>query len=194
MWANQCASEQNDKLNEQIIEQRRMTAGIGGNVAGEAGKISNDVADTLELSKEKDVEDRYQNGASGDLSPNESVAYHKELRASTDAARRNALETATKNAAAEKKYSKMADDALDLSQSAQGQTGAIQAQTQMERAKEGAEASRASTQVAFEHARLMTEEEIRASERMAQQRRERMYRRLSVESEPTEGKPPKMFQ
>ena len=170
--ANFCAAQMNDKLNEQIIEQRRMTAGIGGNVAGKAGSISNGVGDTLELSTEKDMEDRYQSGASGDLSPDDSLAYHKDLKASTDKARRNALETAAKNAEAEKEYSKMADDALELSQSAQGQTGAIQAQTQMERAKEGADASRASTQVAFEHARLMTEEENRANERLAQQRRE----------------------
>jgi parallel beta-helix repeat protein len=190
MWANQCAAEQHDRLNEQIIEQRRMTAGIGGNVAGKAGTISNGVGDTLELSTEKDMEDRYQTGASGDLSPDESLAYHKELKASTDKARRNALETAAKNAEAEKEYSKMADEALELSQSAQGQTSAIQAQTQMERAKEGADASRASTQAAFEHARLMTEEEQRAGERIGQQRRKNLW----SQSEQTESPPFKLFQ
>lgn len=187
-----CHTEEVKIGDDQLEEQRRMTAGIGRNAVGSAGSISGGVADTLKLSNSADIRKRYQDGASGDLSPDASLAYHQALQAETDAARRNALDTAAKNAAAERAYAKMADDALALSQSAQGQTAAQQAQTQMDRAREGAAAARNSTQVAFEHARQMTEEENRAGERIGKQRRDRLYRRLSTEG--TDSQPFDMFQ
>ena len=185
MWANQCSSEQNDKLTDQLTEQQRMNAGIGRNAVGNAGSISNGVQDTLRLSNEGEVNKVYQNGASGEMSSDASLSYQQDLRANTDAARRNALETAARNAKAQAEYSRMADEALALSQSAQGPTSAQQAQTQMDRAREGAASARVNTQIAFEHARLMTEEEQRAGERLGQQRRDRLYRRLSPENAPS---------
>jgi hypothetical protein len=185
-----CHTEEVDLQTDQLTEQRRMNASIGSNTAGSAGSISNGVSDTVKLNKDSDLGERYQNGASADMTPDESLSYFQELKANTDTARRNALETAAMNAAAEKEYAKMADDALTLSQSAQGPTAAQQAQTQMDRAREGAAASRISTQIAFDHARLMTEEEERAAERMGQQRRDRLY-----QSEETESPQPfKLFQ
>lgn len=177
----------------QSVCDAQMASGIGTNVVGTAGGISSGVGDTLRLSNEADVNKAYQGGASADLSPAESLAYQQDLRARTDAARRNALETAEKDAAAQKEYAKMADEALELSQSAHGQTSAIQAQAQLDRAREGAAASRASTQLAFEHARLMTEEEQRAGERLGMQRRDRLYRRLAPENAPP-VQPFQMFQ
>jgi hypothetical protein len=188
--ANFCAASMNDRLNDQLAEQRRMTAGIGRNAAGSAGGVSSGVRDTLRLSQPDATGQLYQDGASADLTAKDSLAYHENLRARTDEARRNALETAEINAAAEKIYSTMADDALALSQSAQGQTAAQQAQTQMDRAREGAASARTSTALAFDHARLMTEEEERAGERMGVMRRDRLYR-----SEPGEAAQPfKLFQ
>jgi hypothetical protein len=185
-----CHTEEVDLQTGQLSEQRRMTAGIGSNAVGSSGSISNGVGDTVRLNRDRDLGERYQEGASADMTAHESLIYHQKLRMNTDAARRNALETAARNAAAEKQYAKMADDAMALSQSAQGQTSAQQAQTQMDRAREGAAASRNSTQIVFDHAQLLAEEENRASERMGLQRRDHLYRIKASEA----PQPFKLFQ
>lgn len=189
-----CHTEEVGLQSNQLSEQRRMTAGIGKNAVGSAGNVSGGVLDSLGLYGGADVGNRYQSGASAVMTPDESLAYQQALRARTDLARRNALVTAEKSVKAERAYSKLADDALSLSQSAQGQTAALQALAQLERAKEGASSARASSQVAMEHARLMADEEDRAAERLAQQRRDRLYRRLSPSDAASEVTSFKMFQ
>jgi hypothetical protein len=190
---NVCAAKQLKIQGRQLEAQQHMIESIGTNAVAVAGSVSAAVLGSLGLMRGADVDERYQTGASADMTPDESLAYREDLRTRTDQARRQALETAAMNVEAEQEYSRMADEALALSQSAPGQTAALQALAQLERAKEGAASTRASTQVALEHARLMAEEEDRAGERLALQRRDRLYRRLDTEGTAS-AQPFQMFQ
>jgi hypothetical protein len=190
---NVCAAKQLKIQGRQLETQQHMIESIGTNAVAVAGSVSAAVLGSLGLMRGADVDERYQTGASADMTPDESLAYREDLRTRTDQARRQALETAAMNVEAEQEYSRMADEALALSQSAPGQTAALQALAQLERAKEGAASTRASTQVALEHARLMAEEEDRAGERLALQRRDRLYRRLDTEGTAS-AQPFQMFQ
>lgn len=192
---NLCAGKQLAVQQRQLAEMKKMTASLNQNVVGGAGTISGKVGSSVRLYDADQVGENYQTGASARMTPDESAAYQRQLRAQTDQARRNALETAAMHAQAEQAYARMADDALELTQSAEGQTAALQGLAQLERAKEGAAASRAATQVALEHAKLITQEEERASERLAQERRNRLYRGLAPTTTEVAERPPfQMFQ
>jgi hypothetical protein len=170
-----CLGQQLAVQKRMVALQQRMVAPIGRNVVGQAGGVSGVVLDSIGLLDAEEVARGYQDGASADLAPGASLAMQRLLRARTDQARRAALETAALNVAAERAYSDMADRALDLSQSARGQTSAVQALAQLQRANEGAAAARHSSQMAFSNAALVAEEEDRASERLAAARRARFY-------------------
>ena len=176
-------------LGRQLSVQQRMVAPIGDNAVREAGSVSGAVLDSLGLLGADEVGRGYQDGASADLPPTDSLAFHRELRARTDRARREALATAALNVEAERAYAEMADRALDLSQEAPGQTAALQALAQLQRANEGAQAARQSSRLAFDTAALVAEEEDRASERLAAARRARFYSGLDTPAVQNAGMP-----
>ena len=178
---NLCMSKQLAVQQRQLNEMKKMTASLNQNVVGSAGSISGTVGQSVRLYGPEQVGETYQSGASARMTADESAAYQQQLRAQTDQARRNALETAAMGAAAEREYARMADEALELTQSAEGQTAALQGLAQLERAKEGAASARDSARVAFDHADMLAEEERRAGERLAQERRDRLWRGLGDE-------------
>ena len=183
--ANLCAGEQNDKLEDQLSEQRRMNARIRANAArnireieqGAREAIGSVDEDLYGANADTVLRDRYQAGMPDGWSFAGAASHSRDIREQTDRATREAAIAGASSHHAVGAALEASDEALDLSQVTDGVTGAIQAQTQMLRAQIGVMAAQHVGDTASETAKLRIEEERRASEVIADQKMERFWAR-----------------
>jgi hypothetical protein len=178
-----CDTEQTALQSDQLEEQRRMTARLGGNAAATIGEIERAARDPLGsiddalygAGAEGVLEERYQVGMPPGWTFETAPRFMETMRMQTNQATR---EAAAVHAAAKLGIDEaltLSDEALDLSQSAEGQTQAIQAQTQMMRTLIGVQAAQHASDAAASTAALREDEERRAQEIIADQKIRRFY-------------------
>jgi hypothetical protein len=190
--ANFCSAQMNDKLADQLAEQRRMNARIGANAArivrqierGAREAIGSVDEDLYGTDADAVLHDRYQAGMPDDWSFAGAAGHSRNVREQTDRASREAAITSAASHHAVGEALEASDEALNLSQGADGVTKATQAQTQMMRAQIGVMAAQHATMTANETAKLRIEEERRSSEVIADQKTTRFWARNEATAAP----------
>jgi hypothetical protein len=178
-----CLTEEVKIGDDQLGEQRRMTARIGSNAANGIRRIERGARQAIGAmdrdlyGRDADVvmHDRYQSGMPEGWTFEDAAEHTRTMRMQTDLATRDAAATAAASNYAVNDALAISSNALDLSQGADGQTGAIQAQTQMIRAQISVDAAKHASDTAMATASLRMEEERRASEVIADQKLERFW-------------------
>lgn len=183
VWANKCAAERNEIQKRQYEEQRRMTAGIGSNAAEDVGEIEWETraplgsmdADLYGDNPADALDRRYHSGLPEEWTFETAAEHTHAMREQTNLATREAAVTAAMSNRAVGNALTISNEALELSQGAEGQTSAIQAQTQMLRAGIAVNVAKHASDTASATAALRMEEERRAAEIIAEQKLERFY-------------------